>query len=79
MGLISCRDNNLHNRAQTVKEEKEPEKEPTPCSSKLAAPIRGLIGYEMVQIGSMLFPVLAFGAFLRRRRGRRRAGGLGLG
>jgi hypothetical protein len=58
---------------------KEAEKEPTPSSSKLSAPIRGLIGCEMVQIGSMLFPVLAFGAFLRCRRRRRGAGGLGLG
>ena len=75
MGLISSRDEIVHNSAGTVKEEKEP----TPCSSKLPAPIRGLIGCEMVQIGSMLLPVLAFRAFLGCRRARRRVGGLGLG
>ena len=75
MGLISCRGINLHNRAETVKEEKEP----TPSSSKLSAPIRGLIGCEMVRIGSLLFAVLAFGAFGGCRRRRRGAGGLGLG
>jgi hypothetical protein len=54
-------------------------KEPTPCSSKLAAPIRGLIGFELDQIESMLFPVLALEALLSCLRIGWRAGGLGLG
>ena len=78
MGLVFKQMHNSSHHSAKSQAGKEAEKEPTPCSSKLAAPIRGLTGREMFRIGSMLFPVLAFGAFLGCRRRRRGGGGLGL-
>jgi hypothetical protein len=55
------------------------EKEPAPGSSNHPAPVHDFIGSEYIQIRSVLFAVLAFGAFLSCGRGCRRGCGLGLG